>query len=244
MKRFYRTVHLDQSAQGWRVLLDARAIKTPAGAAQAVPTRALAQALAAEWADQGDVIDPARFVLRDLADYAIDAITPDPAAARATLAGFAETDTLCYRADADTALAAHQLSLWDPLVIAAETRFGVKFERVAGVIHRAQPDQTLARLRAKLDDFDPFTLAALHVLTSLSASLILGLAALEPAAPLAELWHAANLEELWQADLWGKEPAAEARRARRHADFLTAARFAALVRGDDYPIQSATAFAT
>jgi chaperone required for assembly of F1-ATPase len=233
MKRFYRTVACDQTDQGWRLLLDGRAIKTQGGRPQVVPTPALAEAMAAEWADQGETIDTARFVLRDLADYAIDVIAPDPAPMRATLLGFAQTDTLCYRAYPDEPFARRQQADWDPLVMAAEARFGVAFVRVAGVMHRPQPAETLEHLRAELDAFDPFALAALHTLTSLTASLIIGLtalenAALENAAPLAALWDAANLEELWQAELWGKEAEAEARRAIRRAAFFAAARFAAL----------------
>jgi len=230
MKRFYREATLGEAPDGFRVLLDGRAIRTQGGRAQIVPNRALAEAMVAEWADQGEDIDPARFVFRDLADYAIDVIAHAPAETRATLAGFAQTDTLCYRACPDEPFAVRQQAEWEPIVAAAEARFGVRFVRVAGVMHRPQPAETLAILRAELDRHDAFTLAALHTLTSLSASLIVGLAAVEPDAPLAALWDAANLEELWQAELWGKEQEAEARRARRRADFLAAARFAALAR--------------
>jgi chaperone required for assembly of F1-ATPase len=235
MKRFYREVSCAPADPGWRVLLDGRPIRTQGGRLQVVPTRALAEAMAAEWAEQAETIDTAGFVLRDLADYAIDVIAPDPAPVRATLLGFAQTDTLCYRAYPDEPFAARQQADWDPLVMAAETRFDVQFVRVAGVIHRPQPPATIDRLRARLDQIDPFGLAALHTLTSLAASLIIGLtalenAALEPAADLAALWDAAHLEELWQAELWGKEPEAEARRARRRDAFFAAARFAGLAR--------------
>ncbi|WP_353229543.1 ATP12 family protein [Novosphingobium sp.] len=231
MKRFYREVSVAETADGHRVLLDGRAVKTQGGRAQAVPSRPLAQALAAEWADQGDEIDPTRFFMRDLADYAIDVVAPDPAQTCATLIGYAETDTLCYRAYPDEPFAARQHTDWEPLVTAAEARFDVRFVRVAGVIHRPQPPETLARLRAHIDGHDAFALAGLHTLTSLAASLIIGLAALESAMTIDALWDAANLEELWQAELWGKVPEAEARRARRHATFAAAARFTALARG-------------
>ena len=229
MKRFYRDETVAQAEDGWRVLLDGRAVKTQGGRAQIVPTQALARAMAAEWAEQGDTIDTGAFLFRDLADYAIDVIAPDPDAMRATLARFGESDTLCYRAFPDEPFAARQQSDWEPLLIAAEARFGVRFVRVAGVIHCAQPPETLAALRAHCDQYDPFALAALHTLTSLAASLVIGLAAIVPNAPIDALWNAANLDELWQAELWGKEAEAEARRARRHADFRAAARFAGLL---------------
>ena len=230
MKRFYREVTLDPVGPNWRVLLDGRAIRTQGGRPQLVPTLPLAEAMRAEWADQGEEIDTARFLFRDLADYAIDVVAPAPDTLRATLAGFAQTDTLCYRAYPDEPFAARQQTDWEPLVKAAEARFGVRFIRVAGVIHRPQPAETLDVLRERLATIDMFTLAALHTLTSLASSLIIGLAALEPDAALSTLWDAANLEELWQAELWGKEEEAEARRARRRADFLAAAHFATLAK--------------
>jgi len=230
MKRFYREVSLVEDAAGWRITLDTRPIRTQGGRAQVVPSHALAEAMAAEWAGQGETIDPRGFVLRDLADFALDVIAPDPAALCRTLAGFAETDTLCYRAYPDEPLAPHQAERWDPLVAAAEARFGVTFTRTAGVIHRAQPPETIARLHAHLATLDPFALAALNTLTTLTASLIIGLAALDATAPIDTLWQAANLEELWQADLWGHDPEAAARRDRRAGEFAMAARFAELVR--------------
>ena len=230
MKRFYREVTLEQVSGGYRIMLDGRAIKTQGGAPQVVPTATLGLAMVAEWADQGETIDLARFAFRDLADYAIDVVTPDPAATIDALAGYAGSDTLCYRGFPDEPIAARQHAQWEPHVTAAEARFGVRFTRISGVMPRPQPPETIAAIAAYIGTLDPFTLAALRNLAGLAASVIIGLAALEPGAPLGMLWDAASLEELWQAELWGKEPEAEARRARQHADFLAAARFAELVK--------------
>ncbi|WP_420383378.1 ATP12 family chaperone protein [Novosphingobium sp.] len=230
MKRFYREVALGEEAAGFRVLLDGRAIRTQGGAAQVVPTAALGQAMVMEWADQGETIDPARFTFRDMADYAIDVVAPDPAATVAALVGYAGSDTLCYRGFPDEPIAARQTEQWEPLVCAAEARFGVAFTRVSGLMPRPQPAATLGAMLEHIATLDPFALAALRNLAGLAASVIIGLAALEPDAPLGLLWEAANLEELWQAELWGKEPEAEARRARQRADFFNAARFAELAR--------------
>lgn len=231
MKRFYKQADVASEGNGWRVTLDGRGIKTARGAAQVVPTEALARAMAQEWADQGEEIDPARFMLRDLADYAIDVVACAPDEPIATLLGYAETDTLCYRAEPDEPLRARQEALWEPLLRAAETRWDIHFERVAGIIHRPQPQATLRRLETVLRAEDAFALAALTTLTSLAASLVIGLAAMAPAADIAALWAAAELEEDWQAEQWGKDAEAEDRRARRMAAFTSAARFAALARG-------------
>ncbi len=233
MKRFYKAVTVAVESSGYRVMLDGRGLRTVSGQAQIVPSAQLAEALAAEWSGQGEEIDPARFVLRDLADYAIDVVTPGKAAVVDELVPYAETDTLCYRAEPDEALGIRQRAVWDPMLAAAEARWDVRFVRVAGIMHRPQPEETLARLREDLAARDGFTLAAVKNTASLAASLVLGLMAIEPGADIDALWDAANLEEDWQAELWGKDAEAQDRRARRHAAFAAAAQFAVLARGSD-----------
>lgn len=230
MKRFYKDASATPAGNGWQATLDGRGVKTVGGKPQTVPGEALARALAAEWAAQGEEIDPKGFVLRDLADFAIDVVTADPAAIRTALLRYGETDTLCYRADPGEALHRRQAERWEPLLAAAETRLGVQFDRISGIIHRPQPPATMARLAEQLEQFDPFTLAALNTLTSLAASLVIGLAALEDGADTGALWIAAELEEEWQAEQWGRDAEAEDRRARRAEAFASAARFAALAR--------------
>ena len=230
MKRFYKQVSVAPDGSGWRVLLDGKPIRTPAKAAQVVPSEALAQVMALEWSGQGEEINPAAFIFRDMADYAIDVVARDPAAAAADLLRYAETDTLCYRAEAGEALHDRQSEVWEPLLRAAEVRWDVHFERVDGILHRPQPEATLTRMAAVLVPLDAFKLGALTTLTTLTASLVIGLAALEPGANGETLWAAANLEEDWQAELWGKDAEALALRARRLAEFSAAMRFAGLVR--------------
>ncbi|KUO55834.1 MAG: molecular chaperone [Sphingomonadales bacterium BRH_c42] len=232
MKRFYREVTLTEVGAGWQVALDSRGIRTATGAPQIVPTQALAAALASEWEQQGDEIDPARFILRDMADFAIEQVAPDPAAAIATLLRYAETDTLCYRADPvlrqaqdDRALYARQQAEWEPLLRAIEAREGIRFRRVSGVMPRPQPAETLEHLHTRLDSFDAFTLAGMQAAAALAASLCIALEATQPTCDPQHLWQLASLEEVWQAEQWGREPMAEERRTRRGESFLAACRF-------------------
>jgi chaperone required for assembly of F1-ATPase len=233
IRRFYKDVTLGEVPGGFQVLLDGRGIKTVGGAAQIVPTRALGETLAAEWARQGEKIDPASLPLRDLTDYAIDMVFPDPQPYAEGLLAYAETDTLCYRADPDEPLHTHQQAVWEPLLSAFEAAHAVTFTRVSGVLHRPQPPATLAVLRTRLVSLDPFVLAGVEAMAKLAASLVTALCVLdarheeEPRA----LWQAACLEEEWQAELWGRDWEAEERRQRREADFLRAAGFVRLARG-------------
>ena len=223
MKRFYETVGVAEAGnRGWQVTLDGRGLKTVKGAPQIVPTRQLADALALEWSEQSEDIDTRRFVHRDQTDFAIDMVAIDPQSSIDQMIKYAETDTLCYRADPEEALFERQLAKWEPLLCQVEERFGLKFTRVSGVIHRDQPEQTLDSLRELLATKDHFTLAGMQTMTALAASLCVPLLALEDDAEPFSLWRAASLEEEWQADLWGRDPQAEERREKRQNAFLSA----------------------
>lgn len=233
IRRFYKDVALARQAGGFQVLLDGRGIKTVGGAPQVVPSEALGEALAAEWRRQGEKIDPASLPLRDMADYAIDIVAGDVAGVAKTLLAYAETDTLCYRADPDEPLHARQQVVWEPLLAAFEKAHGITLTRVSGVLHRPQPPATMAKLEARLTALHPFVLGGVEAMAKLAASLVTALAALDARGeeePLA-LWQAACLEEEWQAELWGRDWEAEERRERREADFLRACAFARMARG-------------
>lgn len=231
MKRFWKEATAAPVDGGWQVMLDGRPLKTQGKRAQVVPGESLARALAAEWAAQGEEIAPAGFVLRDMADYAIDVIAPDRSSAIAALLPYGETDTLCYRAEPDEALGRRQDAVWEPLLKEAEALWGVEFVRVSGIMHQPQPAATLERLRGVLEAQDNFTLAALRSLSGISASLTIALFAIDGAHSAESLWQASELEEMFQAEMWGSDAEAEARAAKRLRDFEAAMRFSALLRG-------------
>jgi chaperone required for assembly of F1-ATPase len=230
MKRFWKDVAVEPCEGEYRVTLDGRPIRTQGGQLQIVPTPGLAEALADEWRAQGEEIDPKTFPLRDIADYAIDHVRPRRGEAIAGLLPYAETDTLCYRADPDEPLYRRQRELWEPLLTAFEQRHGVRLERVSGIVHRPHPPETMERLRSVLEAQDDFTLAALQTLAPLAASLSVALEAIEPGADAAQLFAVANCEQDWQAELWGWDLEAERGRAIRLAAFEAAVRFVALAR--------------
>ena len=230
MKRFYKAVSVEQGEAGYHVALDGRPMKTQGGQPQVVAAKALAEALAAEWDAQGEKIDPALFVFRDMTDYALDIVPGTRDELIAKLLRYAETDTLCYRADPDEPLWHRQRDVWDPLVEALEAREGITLERVSGIVAKPHPKESMARLKARLETLDAFALAALEQLTSLAASLCVGLAALEVGADGEALWAAANLEEDWQVEQWGEDEEAAERRSKRLTGFLKAMEFIALAR--------------
>ena len=133
MKRFWNEVAVAEADGGWRITLDGRPIRTQGGHPQVLPNRALAEAMVGEWSRQGEKVTPESVPFRDLADFAIDHVGPDRDATIATLLRYAETDTLCYRADPDEPLYRRQRELWNPLLADLETRRGVRREPHSGV---------------------------------------------------------------------------------------------------------------
>jgi len=230
MKRFYKEARVRPGEIGGEVLLDERPVKTPARAPLALPTEALARAVAAEWNAQGEEVRPRTMPLTGLANAAIDRVAPDPEAFAAGLASYGESDLLCYRADAPASLVARQAASWDPILAWARRRFDINFEVIAGVIHKPQPPNTIVQLAQAVASRDAFELAALSPLVTISGSLVIALALAEEAIDLETAWAAATLDEAWQAEQWGADEEATARLDARRAEFEAAERFLRLLR--------------
>lgn len=229
MKRFYKEAAIRASEAGWEILLDERPVKTPARAALAVPTEALALAIAAEWDAQGETIDPRAMPFTGLANAAIDRVVPDPEAFARSLAAYGESDLLCYRADHPELLVARQAEHWGPLLAWARRRFDIDFEIVEGIMHRPQHENTVRQLAHAVSARDPFALAALSPLITISGSLVIALALVEGAIALDEAWSVATVDEAFQAEQWGEDAEATAVLDARRRDFVAAHRFLALL---------------
>jgi chaperone required for assembly of F1-ATPase len=225
MKRFWTDVAVVDRG----IALDGRPVRTPGRVPLTAPTDALAAALADEWRGVGDTLDPRAMLLTGLANAAIDRIAPDPSAFAAGLAAYGESDLLCYRADGPPDLVARQQAAWDPLLAWTRDRYDVHVETAAGIMHRAQPPATLARLGEAVAAFDPFRLAGLSPVVTITGSLVAALALVEGGADADTVWQAAQVDEDWQAELWGADPLAEQARAGRRRDYDAAVRFLALL---------------
>jgi chaperone required for assembly of F1-ATPase len=229
VKRFYREAAAAAAEGGVAILLDGRPIKTPGRRPLVVPTEELAEAIAFEWNEQGGEIDPHSMPLTGLANAAIDRVAPDPATFAQRLAAYGESDLLCYRAESPPALTRRQEERWDRLLAWARRRYDVEFETVCGIIHKQQPPETVERLARAVAERDPFRLAALSPLVTISGSLVVALALAEGEVGLEEAWAAATLDEAWQAEQWGVDPLGAAALAERRRDFEAAYLFLTLL---------------
>ncbi|GGD89661.1 ATPase [Aureimonas endophytica] len=223
-KRFYTDVTVEPRDGGLAVLLDGKGLKTPSRRPLSVPSLAVAEAIAAEWRAQGERIDPGTMPLTRLVNTVIDGVADDPIPVRDEVARYAETDLLFYRADGPERLVARQKDLWDPLVAEAERLLAARFLLGEGVMHVAQPEASLAAVRGRLSgESDPFRIAALHQMTTITGSTLIALAVAEGRLTLDRAWAAAHVDEDWNIEQWGADEEAEARRARRFADMRAAA---------------------
>lgn len=230
-RRFWKAASVEAEGGGWQVLLDGRPIRTPGKLPLVMPTRALAQAIAAEWDAQADVIDPNTMPLTRAANSAVEKVTPQFAAVADMLAGYGGTDLLSYRASGPATLAERQAAGWDPLIDWAARALRAPLKITEGVIPVAQDAGALARLRARLDALTLWQLTALHDLVTLPGSLILGLAVLEGRLD-ADAAHAlSRIDETFQAERWGRDDEAEAAAAARLDAMRVAARLLDLLSG-------------
>ena len=225
LERFYTNATVGEADGGWALLLDGRGARTPAKNRLVAPTRAIAEAIAVEWAGQGRIVDPTSMPVTRLANSALDGVAKTLPETRANIASYAGADLTCYRATAPEALVALQAEAFDPALAWAEEALGVRFILSAGVLHVTQPERTLAAVREAVDGYEsPFAVAALHGLTSLSGSVLLALAVARRAWSAEDAWRAAHVDEDFQIRRWGEDDEAMRRRAGRWREFEAAAR--------------------
>jgi chaperone required for assembly of F1-ATPase len=228
MKRFYKTVSVVPAGGGFGVALDGKTIKSPAKADLVLPSRALAEAVAAEWEAQAGEVVPSSMPLMQLAATAIDKVAPNRELIIDTIAPYGGTDLLCYRAEAPAALAARQAAAWQPLLDWAMTAHDAPLTTTSGIVHQAQPEASLAALRATVAAQDDWRLTALHQATALTGSLIIGLALLAGRIDADEAFELAELDASFQIERWGEDAEAAARRAALRAELQAAQRLIAL----------------
>jgi chaperone required for assembly of F1-ATPase len=231
MKRFYKETAVDQGDGGHRILLDGKPMRTPAKAVLVVPTRALAEAIAAEWGavpDKAD-INVSHLPLTRLAATGLDRVTSQRARVIEDTAKYAGSDMLCYRASEPETLVKRQQATWQPLLDWAHERYGARLVIVEGLAFVEQPADAVARLGEAVATHSDLGLSALYNLTHISGSLIVALAVAEGHLAAADAFAAAQLDELYQIERWGEDPIATKRHEGIRHDIEAGARFLALL---------------
>ena len=228
LKRFWDKAGVEEIDDGFAVLLDGRSVRTPAKAVLKVPTRALADAIAAEWDAQDGEVDPTSMPVTRGANAAIDKIGANRKAVVEMLAEYGDSDLVCYRADGPKELVRRQSELWDPIVDWVGSKFGVRLAIAEGVMHVPQSPETLSALSAEMEDMSDFALAGFHDLVAISGSLVLALAVHHGQITPESAWDLSRVDESWQVEQWGEDDEATAAESVKRDAFLDAARFLAM----------------
>ncbi|WP_162914343.1 ATP12 family chaperone protein [Taklimakanibacter lacteus] len=229
-RRFYKTVAIAGTSPPYAVTLDQRSLRTPLKQALDLPTRPLAEAVAAEWEAQAEKIDPQSMPFTKLVNTALDRVASDRARIIREIVQFAGSDLVCYRAEKPQELVERQARGWQPVLDWARGTFGGEFVVTEGIVHIEQPEAALAAMRDYLDGKSPWALTALHNMTTLTGSALISAMACDGGILPAEAWLAAHIDEDWQIEQWGADEEASHRRQYRKREFDTCLRFSALSR--------------
>jgi len=222
-KRFYAKAGAIEGKDGFAITLDDRPIRTPSGRQVVVPVREIADAVVAEWEAQLEFIEPLTMPLTRFANSVVDAVVDRVEAVTDDVAKYFQSDLLFYRAGHPEALVAREAAHWDPVVFWAADTLGAHFILAEGIVHVRQPDSAIAAARAALPK-DPWSIAALHVITTLTGSALLALALKQGVVDPDQAWAAAHVDEDWNSEKWGVDEEVATRRAARLVDFRAAVR--------------------
>ncbi|MFV0281868.1 MAG: ATP12 family chaperone protein [Rhodoblastus sp.] len=227
-KRFYKEATAVLREGAYAVLLDGKAVRTPAGATLALPTQAAAELVRDEWAGQGEDIDPSTMPVMRLINSAIDGVARDVGEVAAEIVKYAGSDLVCYRAGEPPRLIAMQAEIWDPVLAFAREKLGARFVLAEGVMFAQQPAQAMEAFARAVDFYcrapdAAFRIAALHSMTTLTGSALIAVACARGALGLDAAWAGAHVDEDWQMNLWGMDAEALAKRAQRFHDMKAAA---------------------
>jgi chaperone required for assembly of F1-ATPase len=222
-KRFYAKAGAVEGKDGFVVTLDDKPVRTPSGRQLMVPVRAIADAIVAEWEAQQEFIDPLIMPMTRFANSVVDAVIDRVEAVTEDMAKYFESDLLFYRAGHPEALVAREAAHWDPLLFWAADTLGAHFILAEGIVHVRQPESAIAAVRAALPA-DPWSIAALHVITTLTGSALLALALSRGVVDPDQAWAAAHVDEDWNIEKWGVDEEVAAKRAARLVDFRAAVR--------------------
>lgn len=235
LKRFYETAHATQSGEVWRVELDGRPARTRGRHLLHSRSRELAEAVAAEWAAQDEVIKPDAMPLTALLMTTIDLGEGESLIWRESILNYLGSDLLCYRASMPDALVARQNASWDPIIAWLTTAHGVELKTCVGVAPISQSADAMARADFILKELPAGELLALRRVTEITGSAGIALALHGGLLAPEALYAASRIDEDFQIEHWGADAEATAREEIVRRDYDAAAQFLALVRATTGP---------
>lgn len=230
-RRFYKEAGVGAVGDGFSVTLDGKTPRTPGRKPVIVPHRAIAEAMAAEWAMQGEMIDPEHMPVVRLINSAVEAGDERVPALRAELVKYAANDLLLYRADSPQSLVDEQEKHWDAALVKLARYFGIGFQPTVGILHQPQPKPTLDRLTVAVAAIGLIESVAMVSLVGITGSGLLVIAHRENLLNAEEVWSAAHVDEYHNMRLWGAVEEATTRRDKKRKDYDAALKVLEAIRG-------------
>jgi chaperone required for assembly of F1-ATPase len=236
MKRFYTLVSTRKMDEGYAIQLDGNTVKTPSGQDMAAPTQALADAIVLEWAAQEEKVKPDTMPLTQILTTAIDKIR-DREAITQSVMKYLDTDMVCYWASEPEEIAKRQKEVWGRWVKWFDEHYEVPLYTTKKIDAIKQDVEAHKRAWNYIESLDEYYFTVLHIMTSLSGSLVLALAFTEGDITKEEIFEASYLEEIYRGEIYNEElhgaaPNEEAERALFKRDTHAARQFLELA--NDY----------
>lgn len=204
MKRFYKLVSSKKTEDGFSIQLDGKVIKTPLGQEMTAPTKSLADAIVLEWAEQEEKVKPDTMPLTQMLTTAMDKIR-DREAITESVMRYLDTDLVCYWTKEPEVLAQKQKEVWGRWVKWFDEHFEVPLETTTKIDALTQDEEAHKRVWNYIETLDDYYFTVLHIVTSLSGSIILSLAFSEGEITPEEIFEASYLEELYRGEIYNED---------------------------------------
>jgi len=230
MSKPWHGARVEGDAAPFAITLGGKPVMTPGKRPVTAPTRALADAVAAEWRAQGDRVDPKTMPMTRYVNSILDTVADHRDGVVEQVSAYGASDLLCYRSRHPQILVARQAAAWDDVLTWAAKSKNAPMVVTTGIMAIEQPEASLRSLRESVAAHDDAALAALHDLTAFSGSLILALAISDGHLAAEEGWAASRVDEEWQIEQWGEDAQARAAANAKRAAFMDAARLLDLSR--------------
>lgn len=230
LKRFYKSVGVEEVESGFAVTLDKRHLKSPAKRPLVLPSQPLAKAIAQEWDAQEKTIKPTTMPLMALASTAVDRIGEMREGVVTQIVKYAETDLVCYWTDEPEELGKRHAAIWQPYVEWAQKDMGVELNIQRGILYVEQPPQSLQNIKKIVEELSDWELSALSIATHVTGSIIIGLALVRGHINSDKAFEDSQVDETYQIELWGEDWEAKDKRDGIKADLLSVTKWLELIR--------------
>jgi chaperone required for assembly of F1-ATPase len=228
-KRTWEIAYANKTDSGFEIFLDEKKVSTPKNHILLLPTEKLALEIVREWDEQLDNVEYSKMPFNRLANSSIDKVKTNFDSIVLDLAGYGDTDVVCYRAETPAELVLRQQKHWDPVLKWAKTELGISLRPIVGIKYHPQDPGALKKIFDKINSFDHFSLTALYDLITISGSVLLALATSNEHMRPEIAWEKSVLDENWQREKWGNDDESILDRTNKLADFKMAYEFLKLL---------------